>query len=107
MALAVKDAVAADANKNLCPARFCRFREVDDFRHVRQVVAGERNDIWPPALQQAIIGTMILNLQIDDLDFVPGSPHRLRDEFESQRLEPQEHLRVEQRAGMDTEKAHG
>ena len=38
---------------------------------------------------------------------MPGLAHRLRDEFEPKRLEPQKHLCIHQGSGMDTEQPHG
>ena len=49
---------------------------------------------------------MILDLQVDQPDRMPGAPRRLGYEFETERLEPQEYPRIEQRAGMDAEKPH-
>ena len=78
------------ANADECPriACLCRLREIDDLRNVRQVVAGKRDDVRPPIPQQAKIGAVLLDLQIDKPDLVPSPARRLRDEFEPERLEP-------------------
>ena len=94
--------VPANADKHPRKARFRRLREIDDLGDICQVIAGKCNDIWPPALKQAKIRAMILDLQIDEPDFVAGTSRRLRDELEPQRFEPQENPGVEQGAGMDT-----
>ena len=96
----------ADTDKSSRPAHFSRFSEIDDFGNVRQVIARERDHLRLPALQQAKIGAVILDLQIDEQDVVSSTSRRLRNELEPQRFEPQEDLCVEQRPGMDTEKTH-
>jgi hypothetical protein len=96
----------ADADKSSGPACLCRFGEIDDFGNVRQIIAGERDHLRLPALQQAKIGAVILDLQIDEPDVVSSTSRRLRDELEPQRFEPQEDLCVEQWPRMDTEKTH-
>ena len=50
---------------------------------------------------------MVLDLQIDEPDLVPGAAQRLRDELEPERLEPQKHLRIHQGSGVDAEQPHG
>ena len=52
-----------------------------------------------------IVG-VALDLQIDELDGVPGAARGLRHQLEPQRLEPEEHIGVEQRAGMNEENLH-
>jgi uncharacterized protein (DUF169 family) len=49
---------------------------------------------------------MVLYLQVDQPDVVPGLPRRLGDELEAERLEAQEDLGIEERAGVDAEKPH-
>src|SRR5215510_7917758 len=49
-------AVSADADERLGEARLCRLGEIGDLRDVCKVVAGKRDDIRPPALQQLDIG---------------------------------------------------
>ena len=97
----------ADANQYIGEARLGRLREVHDLGHIGEVVAGKRDDIGPPAPQQAKIRAMVLDLQIDEADLVPGSTQRLRDELEPERLEAEKHLGVHQGSGMDAEQPHG
>ena len=96
----------ADADKRPRRAHFCRLSEIDDFGDVRQVVTGERDNVGLPALQQAKIGAVILDLQIDEQDVVSSTSRRLRNELEPQRFEPQKNLCVEQWRRMNTEKTH-
>jgi hypothetical protein len=107
MALAVKEALCPPTQTKISGNWTYCLGEIDDLGHVRQVVARKRDDFGPPAPQQAKIGPAILHLQIDKPDLVPGAPHRLRDELEPQRLEPQENPGIEQRTGVDTENPHG
>src|SRR6516165_7826318 len=87
-------------------AHFCRLSEIDDFRDVRQVITEERDNLRLPALQQAKIGAVFLDLQIDELNVVSGTSRRLRNELEPQRFEPQKNLCVEQWRRTNTEKTH-
>ena len=72
----------ADADKNSRPTHFCRFSDIDDLGVIRQVITGERDHLRLPALQQAKIGAVILDLQIDELNVVSGTSRRLRNELE-------------------------
>ena len=101
-----RGAVPADADKGLRQAGFCRFREIDDLRDVREVVAGKSDDIWPPALEQSQIGGVVLDLQVDQPDRVSGAARGLGNKLETQRLEPQKYPGIEERTGMDAEKPH-
>src|SRR5262249_17494806 len=47
-----------------------------------------------------------LDLEIENLDEVPGAPRRLGNELEPKRFEPQKHLCVKQRTGMDEQGFH-
>ena len=49
---------------------------------------------------------MALDLQIDQPHLVPRPPQLGGDQLDPQRLQPQEDLRVHQRAGMDGENFH-
>src|SRR5438445_13671339 len=99
-------AVSPNTDKGLRQARLRRLRKVDDLRNVGEVVARKSDDIRPPALEQSEKGGMVLDLQVDQLNRMPGLPRRLRDQLEAERLEPQEYLRVEERARMYAEKPH-
>ena len=98
--------MAADTDKNIGETGLCRLCQVDDFRDVRQIIAGKGDDIRAPALDHPEIGAMVLRLQIDQRDGVTGLAHRLGDEFEAKRFEPQKNLCVHERARMDPEKPH-
>ena len=56
-------------------------------------------------LRRLLVG-VALDLQIYEPDRVPGPAGSLRHELEAQRFEPQEHIRVKQRAGMDEKNFH-
>ena len=101
-----RGAVPANADEGPRQACLRRLGKIDDLRDVREVVAGKSDDIRPPAVEQSEIGGVVLDLQVDQPDRMPGAPRRLGDEFETERLEPQEYPRIEQRAGMDAEKPH-
>jgi hypothetical protein len=75
-------AVPADTDEYFGPARLRRLRKVDDFGDVREIVAGKRHNVRLPALQQAKICPMILDLQVNEADVVSGAPHRLGNELE-------------------------
>ena len=49
---------------------------------------------------------MILDLQIDQAGCVAGAAPRLSNKLEAERLEPQEHLAIEQGTGMNPENSH-
>ena len=107
IAAAVNDALwPPTQTKTLGKARLRRLGEIDDLGHVRQVVAGKRDDIRPPMFDGPQISAVILDLQVDQPNRVPGPTHRLGDELEPERLQPQKHLGVKQRARMDPEKPH-
>src|SRR6185312_2470786 len=85
----------------------CRLRQIDDLRHVGEVVAGKGDYIRPPARDHRVIGGVILDLKIEELDLVPRFARRRGDQLQSQRFQPQKHLGVHQRPGMNAEKFHG
>ena len=101
-----RGAVPADADKRRRQPSLRRLRQIDDLRNVGEVVAGKGDDVRPPAVEQSEKGGVVLDLQVDQPDRVPGAPRRLGDQLEAERLEPQEYLRIEQRAGMDAEESH-
>jgi hypothetical protein len=75
--------VSPDADIGPRKTCLCRLRQIDDLGDVRQIIAGERDDVGPPAVEKAEIGGVILDLQIDDADRVSGSPHCLSDELQA------------------------
>jgi hypothetical protein len=98
--------VPPDANESFRETPFRRFGEINDFGDVRQIVAGESDNVGPPTLEHSEIGTVVLDLQIDQLDRVSGPPRRLGDEFEADRLEPQKDLGIMKHPGENAEKPH-
>ncbi len=52
------------------------------------------------------ISAVVLDLQVDQPNGVTRLTHRCGDELEAERLQPQKHLSVKQRARMDPEKPH-
>ena len=96
----------ADADEHAGKARLGRLGEIDDLGNVRQVVAAKGDDVGLPALDRAEIGALVLDLQVEQPHRVAGLPRRRGDELEADRLEPQEYLRIGQRAGMDAEQPH-
>lgn len=83
-----------------------RLRQVDDLRHVRQIVAGEADRVRPPAPDHAEQVAVRLDLQVEDPDLVPALPRGAGDQLQPKRLETQEDARVHQTAGMDGEQLH-
>jgi hypothetical protein len=107
--------IASAVNEALCPPTAMKqsgrrallaFGEIDDLRHVGEIIAREGDRLRPPALDDAEIRGVVLDLQIDQPAVVSGRARRGRDEFEPERLEPQKHAGVEQGAGVDEEDAH-
>jgi hypothetical protein len=77
----------ADADEHLRKTDLRRLGEIDDFGDVRQIVAGEGDDVRPPALDHSEIGALVLDLEIDKLDLMPRPPCRLGDEFKADRCD--------------------
>ncbi len=100
-------AVASHKDKRFRLKCFGRPGQVDQLRYVRQVIAREGHDIGAPFLDLTVVGRMVLNLKIEQANLVPGTLQRGRDEFDTQRLQPQENLRVKKRARMNGEYLHG
>ena len=65
------------------------------------------DDIGLPVLDLPEIVGMLLDLKIDQPNLVPGPSQLGGDQLDSQGLEPQEDLRVHERAGMDCQDFHG
>jgi hypothetical protein len=98
-----RGAVTADADEAMRKPGLRRLGEIDDLGHVRQIVAAKCNDVGTPLVQHPEIGAVILDLQIDQPDLMPGAARRLGDEFEPNRLEPQKDLRIMEHSGIDAE----
>ncbi len=99
-------AVPADTDEHIGKARFGGLGQIDDFRDIGEVVAGERDDIRAAPCEPAEIGAVVLDLEIDQLDLMAGAPRRLRDELKAQRLQSQKDLRVHQWARMNAQQPH-
>src|SRR6185437_6621806 len=65
------------------------------------------DDVGTVMLHQPAIGGVILDLEVDEARLVPGGARRRRHQLQPQRFEPQKHLGVHQRPGMNAEKFHG
>ena len=103
---AVNESVTADADEAVRKPGLRRLGEVDDLGHVRQVVAAKRHEIGAPRIEQAEIGAMILDLQIDQPDLVACLFGRLGDELEPIGSRPQKDLGIMEHAGIDAEQSH-
>ena len=99
--------MAADADESARQRAFGGLREVDDLRHIGEVVAGKSDEIRLPFGEHAVVIGVSLDLQIHEPDGVLGAPGRLRHELEAQRLEPKEDIRVEEWARMNEQSLHG
>ncbi len=82
-------------------------REVNDFGDVREIVERKSDRVGLPIVERAEVIAVTENLQIEYPNVMAGAPGRFRDEFESQRFEPEVNLRIHQRAGMDKEDSRG
>ena len=99
--------VAADEDEGSGQERPRGLGQVDHLGNIGQVIAGEGHDIGLPLAELSEVVGVPFDLEIDQPNLVPG-PLQLRgDQLDPQRLEPQEDLRVHQRAGMNGEDFHG
>ena len=102
-----RGAVAAHEDEGLRTQRPRGPCQVDQLGNVRQIVAGECHNIGSPLVDLPEEVGMTLHLEIEQANLVPGTPQFGGDEFDSQRLQPQEDLRVQERAGMNGQYFHG
>ena len=93
--------MAADADESARQSAFRSLRQIDDFRHIGEVVARKGDEVRLPFGEHAVVVGMSLDLQIEEPDGVLGAAGRFRHELETQRLEPKEDIRVEQWARMN------
>src|SRR5205814_4533029 len=100
-------AMPADADEHLWETGLRHLGKIDDLGDMRQVIAGEGDDVRPPAFEHPEVGAAVFDLQINQLNLVSRLPRRLGDEFKADRLEPQKELRVKKHPGKDTQKPHG
>jgi hypothetical protein len=80
--------------------------EVDDLRHVREVVAGERDRVGLPIPKPALEGAVALDLEIDEAHLVARAPRGLGRKLETERLQAKKYFRVHERSRMDREDLH-
>ncbi len=85
---------------------FSCLREIDNFRNVGEVVAGESDDIRPLVIHNFKVILVGFRLEIDEPHVVPGTSNNLSHDFQSQRLKPKEDFRVHERTWMNGEKLH-
>ena len=97
--------MAAGEDEAPGPALARRLGEVEDLRHIGEVVDREGHRIGLPAVEQPEIVRLGLDLQVDQLDLVTGAPRRGGHELEPERLEAEIDLRVHQTAGMNGQEA--
>src|SRR5262249_22246668 len=98
--------MAANTDETASQSQLRSLGQVDDLRHIGQVVARKRDKIRLPLRDQTVIVGVALDLQIDDPHRVVGTPRRLRHQFEAQWFKTQEDVRVEQRTWMNEEQSH-
>ena len=98
--------MSSDEHKTLRQHALGELREIDDFRHIRQIVTGEGHDIGPPVLQEFAIITMAFDLQINEEDLMPCLSDRLGYEFQSKRLQSKIDFCIHQRTGMNRKYFH-
>jgi hypothetical protein len=87
-----RGAMPADADKHLRKTGLRLFGKIDNLGDVRQIIAGEGDDVRPPAFERSEIRAVVFDLQIDQLDLMSRLPRRLSDEFKADRLKPQKEL---------------
>ena len=99
--------MAAHEDEGLRTQRPRGLCQVDQLGNVRQIVAGECHNIGLPLVDLPEEVGVTLHLKIEQANLVPGTPQLGGDELDSQRLQPQEDLRVQERAGMNGQYFHG
>src|SRR6266478_6851675 len=94
------------ADEQLRETGLRRLGKVNDLGDVRQIIAGEGDDIRSPAFEHSEVGAVVFDLQIDQLDLMSRLPCRLGDEFKADRLKPQKELRIMKHPRENAEKPH-
>ena len=102
-----RSAMATDKQETARVRGLDRLRQIDDFRYVGQIVAGEAHRIGLPVRYQAIEVAVRLHLEIDQTDVVARIARDRRDHFESEWFKAKEHPGVHQAAGMNSKDFHG
>ena len=80
--------------------------EIDDLGDVGQVVDAEADGVGCPVIQETEVVGMAEHLQVEDPDIVPSRAGGGGHEFDPERLEPQEDLRVHEAAGVAAQDLH-
>jgi hypothetical protein len=80
--------------------------QLDDFRHIRQVVEAEADRFRPEITQLAYQVVMAEHLQVQQAHVVPSRPGGGGHALQAERFQPQEDLRVHQAARVDEQGAH-
>jgi len=99
-------AVAADQYEAFGQQAFRQFRQIDDLGQIGEIISRERDDVRSPCRHRAGEARGRVGLQVHQPDFVAALARTSRHQLEPQRLEPEKHLRIHQRAGMDREELH-
>src|SRR5215467_4806997 len=100
-------AVTADEDERAGPPRASQLCEAHDLRDIRQVVAGERDDVRPPVVDETEVILMRGGLQVDQPHLVAGPADGRGHQLEPERLQPQKDFRIHKGAGVDRENSHG
>jgi hypothetical protein len=98
--------VSAHEHEAARPLRLDRFRQIDDFGNVGEVVAGKADRIRTPFADQPLQIAMRFDLQVEQPDLVPGFTKDGRNHLQAERFESQEHAGVHQATGMYGEHLH-
>ena len=75
--------MAADADERAWLNRLGCLGEIDNLGHVGKVVAGECDKVRAPIHDCTAIGGMAVDLQVDELNRVPGASSGRRYQFET------------------------
>src|SRR6187200_761741 len=98
--------MAANANKGVRRKIVRRSRQINNFGNVCEIIARERDHIWPPALNRLEKIPVRFALQIYQLYRVPGAFCCGGHKLEPERLQPEINLRIHQTAGMNRKEFH-
>jgi hypothetical protein len=98
--------VSADKHKDIRPPSLGLLGQVDDLRDVGEVIAGKRDHVGPPVVDRPQVTALALDLEIEQPDLMPGLTRRLRNQLQTERLQAEKDLGVQERAGMHGEQSH-
>src|SRR3954451_282913 len=83
-----------------------QLRQLDDFRHIRQIVAAEADRVGTPGLECSDELTLRLDLQVNDAHIVSSPARRFCHKFKSQGLEREKDASVHQPTGVNGQDFH-